>query len=249
MHSHNSIYAVETLDFVERCWFFNETDSTNTQAATLCPSSPTGLHVFWALRQTKGRGRHGRDFFSDVDGGLWASIAVPMNDVGKHFIINRALCLALCRAIRSVAPNAPVAIKWPNDIYWGHGKICGILLENPGRTPPILIVGFGLNVNIRRTQFPEELQTIATSLTTETGSTYDLLSLLVHILTEYHGIHTMDQDNAHAEYLDLLYGVGRLAATDRIGGIVETVEPDGRLVLRNGNKRRYVFSGTLRFVD
>ena len=48
-------------------------------------------------------------------------------------------------------------IKWPNDIYIGDRKICGMLIENTlkGDTLAVSIAGIGLNVNQR--VFPPEL--------------------------------------------------------------------------------------------
>jgi BirA family biotin operon repressor/biotin-[acetyl-CoA-carboxylase] ligase len=42
-------------------------------------------------------------------------------------------------------------IKWPNDIYVGNSKICGILIENAlrGEWISYSIIGIGLNVNQR----------------------------------------------------------------------------------------------------
>lgn len=242
------IASIEALDFVERCHFFEETDSTSTQAAALSTAAPAGLHVFWALRQAAGRGRHGREFFSAVEGGLWVSLAVPLTDIGEHFCVNRALSLAICRGVRALAPAAPLGIKWPNDIYWGDRKLCGILLESTSHVPPLIVAGFGLNVNLPRDRFPPELRPVATSLEAETGATYRLSPLLVRILREYHDISTTDSATAHREYLDGLYGVGRAVAAGGAEGVLETVLPDGRLVIRGDRDRRRIRSGSIRFL-
>jgi BirA family biotin operon repressor/biotin-[acetyl-CoA-carboxylase] ligase len=44
--------------------------------------------------------------------------------------------------------GAPVAVKWPNDLYVGEGKLAGILVETRwrGTAPDWVAVGFGLNV-------------------------------------------------------------------------------------------------------
>jgi len=59
---------------------------------------------------------------------------------------------------------ASVKIKWPNDILVGGCKICGILCERKGDR---VIAGIGLNVN--QTQFPEEIDAMATSLARAAG--------------------------------------------------------------------------------
>jgi BirA family biotin operon repressor/biotin-[acetyl-CoA-carboxylase] ligase len=42
-----------------------------------------------------------------------------------------------------------LALKWPNDLQWGPGKLAGILVETaqrPGTRQPCLVVGIGLNL-------------------------------------------------------------------------------------------------------
>jgi BirA family biotin operon repressor/biotin-[acetyl-CoA-carboxylase] ligase len=56
--------------------------------------------------------------------------------------------VALCQTLQAYINNR-VEIKWPNDIYVGDKKICGILIENrlQGNTIKESIIGIGLNVN------------------------------------------------------------------------------------------------------
>lgn len=49
-------------------------------------------------------------------------------------------------------------IKWPNDLYWNHQKIGGILIENivtSGGEWSWAIAGIGINLN--QEQFPSDL--------------------------------------------------------------------------------------------
>ena len=63
-------------------------------------------------------------------------------------------------------------IKWPNDIWVGEKKICGILVENSIRAGKIdfSIVGVGLDLN--QTDWPPELPN-PVSLKELTGREYD----------------------------------------------------------------------------
>lgn len=62
-------------------------------------------------------------------------------------------------------------IKWPNDIYVGELKICGILIENilEGDDVAASIIGVGLNLN--QTVFPPDIPN-PTSLALLTGRSY-----------------------------------------------------------------------------
>jgi BirA family biotin operon repressor/biotin-[acetyl-CoA-carboxylase] ligase len=68
-------------------------------------------------------------------------------------------------------------IKWPNDIYAGGRKLCGILAETVetqmGRA---CVLGIGINLN--DDAFPPELQRIATSIEAHTHVKADAEKLL-----------------------------------------------------------------------
>ena len=51
--------------------------------------------------------------------------------------------------LRPLESKEPLRIKWPNDIYYGDKKLCGILIENrlQGSTIVNSIIGIGINVN------------------------------------------------------------------------------------------------------
>src|SRR5437867_11905084 len=69
-----------------------------------------------------------------------------------------------------------VRLKWPNDLVIESGKLGGILIESKtiGDRASFVVVGIGLNVNLRKTQLP----TGAVSLFATTGTKYDLRRLL-----------------------------------------------------------------------
>ena len=72
---------------------------------------------------------------------------LPANE---QFHITEVVSVAICETLEPYI-NKKVEIKWPNDIYVGDRKICGILIENrlQGSTIKDAIIGIGLNVNQR----------------------------------------------------------------------------------------------------
>ena len=56
--------------------------------------------------------------------------------------------VALCNTLQRYIPQTP-EIKWPNDIYVGDKKICGVLIENrlEGHRIKDCVIGIGLDVN------------------------------------------------------------------------------------------------------
>jgi BirA family biotin operon repressor/biotin-[acetyl-CoA-carboxylase] ligase len=242
-------HALKNLSFVERFYSYPVLASTSDTARALGEFPQEGLYVIQADRQTAGRGRSGAPFFSNVEGGLWASIVQPVTSFDEHFAHNRALSIALCKAVESFCGRpAACTIKWPNDIYWGGRKLCGILLENHSGRQNMLIIGFGINVNLSAGDFPQELRDTATSVFMETGQKLSLSRLLNDIILQYHANLTLAVHDIHELYTRRLHGVGRTVEIEGKTGIFEGVEPDGRLRLRQEQEVLYMVSGHLKFL-
>lgn len=241
-------HSLTKLPFVERFYSYPVTASTNDIGRALTEFPNKGIIVIQADRQTNGRGRSGVPFFSDNAGGLWASIITPIASLNEHFVHNRALSLAICEAIETVSGCPAVcAIKWPNDIILNDRKLCGILLENhPARTD-VLVIGFGINISIKRDDFPLELQTVATSLIIETGTRYSRSVILEKILDRYNANLVANLKKIHYAYSGRLYGLGRPAEIEGTRGIFMGVKIDGRLKLKVGHDVMYFLSGHLTF--
>jgi biotin-[acetyl-CoA-carboxylase] ligase BirA-like protein len=227
----------------------NEVDSTNNYAKSLDDIPDNEITVIRAIRQLGGRGRNDKPFFSDHTGGLWVSLVVPLPDISAHFEHNRAISLAIRTALLECKPSedAPVSIKWPNDIFWGERKIAGILLENSHQKPNALIIGFGINVNIAQDDFPISLHKTTTSVLMEIGEEYVLDALLDRVLREYNFIIKHGPKGAHTVYTGNLYKKGFQAIVGPYRGTFVTVEIDGRLRLDTAQGSILLSSGTLKF--
>ncbi|MDR0947705.1 MAG: biotin--[acetyl-CoA-carboxylase] ligase [Ruminococcus sp.] len=125
-------------------------------------------------RQTNGRGRFLRPFFSPAGTGLYMSIFLtPALRAEKSPLLTVAAACAVADTLSKFGVTAQ--IKWVNDIVTPDGKkLCGILTEASINVEAGVlswaIIGIGLNVNI--SHFPEKLADIAASLLTETGKIY-----------------------------------------------------------------------------
>jgi BirA family biotin operon repressor/biotin-[acetyl-CoA-carboxylase] ligase len=157
---------------------FDALPSTNTEAARQASrGAPEGLCVV-AREQTKGRGRAGRIWVSPADAGLYFSIVLrPAKlPVRSWPLITLMAALAVRDALKESCA-LETDIKWPNDIIVGERKLCGILAETiETETGRAVVVGIGINLNERA--FPPELKSIATSVSSLTGSAPDVERLL-----------------------------------------------------------------------
>ena len=137
--------------------FLEETDSTNRVAKELArQGAPHGTAVL-AKRQTAGRGRLGRTFFSP-EGGLYLSVILyPQCQPEERALMTPMAAVAVCRALEQVYSLSP-GIKWVNDLYLRGKKLCGILCEGCGGA---VIVGVGLNLRTPEGGFPADIPATA----------------------------------------------------------------------------------------
>lgn len=102
----------------------------------VCKFLPVGSVVL-ANFQENGRGKPGNRWICK-GGNLMFSCVVR-----KHDHLFGLFAVAVGRSIRSVGCKDSVVYKYPNDIYLGGRKICGVLVENERDSA---IVGVGLNL-------------------------------------------------------------------------------------------------------
>lgn len=146
--------------------FFENIDSTNSEAKRNAHLLTTKPILFVANQQSGGRGRLGRSFYSPKDTGLYMSLLLKaQEDFEDNICITTATAVYVTKAIKELSDADP-KIKWVNDIYIGLKKVCGILCE--AVTDPVtskisgIIIGIG--INITTDVFPDDIKRIASSL-------------------------------------------------------------------------------------
>lgn len=150
-------------DWAERVIFLPECGSTNDEARKVALKGAPDHSVVLAERQSSGRGRRGQPWLCPVGEGLAFSLVVRPKDAPVLWSrCALAAGLAIAEALDSCGVSA--GVKWPNDVWVGGKKICGILVEADSG---FVVVGVGLNVNVR--EFPDGLAHPATSLALELG--------------------------------------------------------------------------------
>lgn len=166
--------------------YLEETDSTNRYAKELAAAGAPEGTVVIANKQSAGRGRLGRSFFSPEEKGIYMSILLrPEIELTKAVLVTSMAAVAVARAVERVS-GIPAKIKWVNDVFLNKKKVSGILTEAgicPERgTLDYVILGIGVNVGCM--EFPEELKEIATSVSNECGFLVEKEVLADEILKE-----------------------------------------------------------------
>lgn len=126
---------------------FDSIDSTNEEARRNAVHAADRT-VYWAKRQTAGRGRRGRAWMSEP-GNLFVSLLlkpdVPLAQAAQLSFVS---ALVVSDVLVRAGAGDRVALKWPNDVLLDGAKICGILLEatSTGARVEAVVVGLGINL-------------------------------------------------------------------------------------------------------
>ncbi len=155
------------LFHVEQFHFSPETGSTNDD---LLQRARTGTLARGTVHcsdfQTRGRGRRGDRWETASGRNLLFSLALPLDGDRRRWPrLPHLTAWIVGSTIESVLPPGErLQTKWPNDLLYQGKKLAGILVETILTPQPFAVVGIGLNVNQRPDEFPESLQSLATSL-------------------------------------------------------------------------------------
>ncbi|MFC7783568.1 biotin--[acetyl-CoA-carboxylase] ligase [Rossellomorea sp. GCM10028870] len=146
-----------------------------------------------ADEQTAGRGRLMREWHSSKGTGIWMSLILkPLLPPQKAPQFTLITAVAVVQAIEEATDLHP-QIKWPNDILIDGKKVTGILTELQAESDKInsIIIGIGMNVNHTKEHFPDELQTIATSLAIEQGDTLSRSEIVQKVLERIEALYSI----------------------------------------------------------
>lgn len=142
--------------------------------------------VIAARQQTAGRGQRGNSWEAAPGKNITMSMMLRPKGVcaAEQFAISEAVASGVARAIERAMDNrVKITVKWPNDIYAGDMKICGILIENSlaGTTITRSIAGIGINVN--QTEWLSDAPN-PVSIAQLTGATYPIEPLISSVASE-----------------------------------------------------------------
>lgn len=168
----------------------DEVDSTNDELVRLA-SGPAAadwpdLSGIVTDNQTRGRGRHGREWVAGGSG-LAASILLrPVDSSGAALPIDRFTWypliagLAMTRALTPLVDD-DVGLKWPNDVLIGQKKVSGILCELLPEAAGI-VIGAGVNLDRAPDGLPGQVTSLAQAGAVDTSFDGVLAAYLVELI-------------------------------------------------------------------
>jgi BirA family biotin operon repressor/biotin-[acetyl-CoA-carboxylase] ligase len=224
--------------------------STNDEAARMAAAGAREGTVVIAARQTAGRGRKGRAWFSSPDGSLVFSMILRPSRSGET--LTALLALATLEVLDDHCGG--VSLKWPNDIWIGGRKIAGILAEARGES---MVLGMGIDVNEERDSFPAGLRGTAVSVRMIAGETFDRGELLAAVLRSFERAYLVWEREGFGpmsfEMGRRMLWTGRQVLLETEGGTVEGVlsglTSDGYLRLEVDGKESVYSSGDLSLAE
>jgi BirA family transcriptional regulator, biotin operon repressor / biotin---[acetyl-CoA-carboxylase] ligase len=221
---------------------FRETESTNMVAFRLADEGADEGTIVVAEAQHRGKGRMGRRWESPPGVNLYTSLILcppisPMQAAQLTFLS----AVAVARAIAETTSLQP-EIKWPNDVLVNGAKVAGLLNEMSAETEKVnfIVLGIGININMRRDQFPDDLRHPATSLALEEGrdiSRLELTRALIAALDDFYDTYLVHgYDPIREEWLSRCTTNGREVRVtfqeSAQEGMVMGIDEDGALLVR-----------------
>lgn len=203
---------------------FNEVLSTNSIAKFLASTGTDEGAVVIAETQTNARGRSGKKWESPK-GGVWLSLVLKPNvSPAKASLITLATGVAVAKTLRNIGADA--TIKWPNDVLIDGKKISGILTEANATFNSVdyVVVGVGIDTNLKIEEFPKELQKGATSLNNEVNEKVPENEIIARLLKEFEEVYDLFKE----ENFEVILKQWR-ELSDTIGKYVEIKQPLGRI--------------------
>lgn len=187
-----------------------------------------------AEEQTAGRGRRGRSFYSPPGANIYVTFVLRCS-LEVHRTLPVRIPVAVAEAIRATVPAA--VIKWPNDVWIGRRKVCGMLIDAElGDAGPVAFPGIGINVNFDPSIQPD-LRDIATSLAAVVGQPVDREALLARLCNELERWLEAPAAEAVSRFRELNGFLGTEVLVSPVGGAPFTgtaldVDDAGGLIVR-----------------
>ena len=239
-----------------RIYYFDEIDSTQNYALQISNNKNENGTVIVAEKQTHGKGRLNRKWYSP-EGGIWLSVIIhPEFQISDATIIPLAASLALCESIKKVH-KIKTDVKWPNDITIDGKKVAGMLIDTSiqGNKVENLVLGIGINFAVNIQQIEKRLKNSpnfygVTSLFPEKNRP-SKIELLVQFLLELEKVinslikgkntQIIRDWSKHTNMFGKTISVN--TGNGKISGIAKKIDSDGALIIKTGTKNRRIFVG------
>lgn len=245
--------------------YIDHTQSTNTLVREQYLQEENGFCLY-TFDQRAGRGQSGNSWQSEAGKNLLFTLLLQQPPITPEqaFLLNMAVSLGVWETIAAAigSEQTRLSIKWPNDLYIGDRKVCGILIENLLSSTGIAHSIIGVGININQTAWSEVIPN-PTSMQLETGEEFSPESIMqqaqIAILRQVERLHQPEQ--LKHDYMTHLYRrdgywpyverevsvepttVAQQACKEEFEARIEDISEQGELILsrRDGTRSTYHF--------
>ena len=178
----------QLAEYSIQVFHINTCTSTNIALKDLAVNGTAEGSVVIADRQTAGRGRFARKFYSPEDTGIYMSLLLRPGFSGfDSTLLTPAAAAATAKAVEIISGKKTM-IKWVNDVLIDRKKISGILVEGafkPGSNEiDYIIVGIGVNAFPPSAGFDSSIKDIAGAVF-EKYDPYLKIKLITEIIKDF----------------------------------------------------------------
>jgi BirA family biotin operon repressor/biotin-[acetyl-CoA-carboxylase] ligase len=231
--------------------YAEEVDSTNSVLINKSNKFDKDGTVVLSEKQTEGRGRKDRVWYSNKEMNLTFSILLKDRDFSgrKINLINFATSLAVAMAIENLH-QLKIELKWPNDVLINGKKTAGILIESSSAGKKIEKVVTGIGINVNQTSFQGNYNIPPTSIKEESGNNVEREILLAEVLNIFEEIlQWIDEkpDEILKDWKARCRMIGeKISVTEGEQvryGIFDDIDNEGFLILKSGRKLERIYFG------
>jgi BirA family biotin operon repressor/biotin-[acetyl-CoA-carboxylase] ligase len=231
--------------------------STNELAMAMATKEDLRANaVIIADSQKKGKGRLGRTWISPPGKNIYMSIAFKPRLATRDATMLTLLAAVACvHAINKIS-GLQASIKWPNDLVLSGKKVGGILTEIRADIDEVslAVIGIGINVNMEKEDFSDEIRSFATSIKKDSGEYCSRNELVIEVLRQieqfYNMLITLGKYPLLNEWKILSSTLGKsvrvIIGDETLIGLAEDIDDNGMLILKlDSGLRRQISAGDI----
>lgn len=221
-------------------------NSTNTLLKEMAHAGAKDGTVVIANRQTAGKGRMGRSFYSPENTGVYMSVLVKRESLFDPTLMTTAAAVAVMKAIEDTF-GKKTQVKWVNDILLDGKKVCGILTEGEFRGSKLVYAVIGIGINVATKDFPDEIKERAGSIAADVSLKEKFIqNLLLHLSRELENAESKDYLDFYRERCITVGKKVKIISPGKepIQAFAEGVDDNAALIVRLDNGTvRHILSG------
>ena len=234
----------------KKIFYHSITESTNSDIWSLFEKEKNEGFVVVANEQLAGRGRGKKKWYSKKNKSVICSFLIKqkfsVKKTGLHSIL---IPIGIIAGIKKII-DKDFSIKWPNDILVENKKLGGILIETKFFNGSIYLnIGFGINVNENLIDFPNKIQSNATSLKIFSKNNIQRELLLANILNSIDELLIKRDEEAILKYwMKSCNHINKEIQVNHknklIRAVFKRINQNGQAVL-NYNSENIIFDGAI----